>query len=160
MITLCEGNFGWDYMIEHDDGQTILIQSDYEYCGAAMTFGWSPCCRCRRSCRGASDGTIDCARRSAAEHIDSAQAWLDNHIGRRVADVGYFEEITYPMNPDVIRAIYQLAYEYHSGQWSRGYRLLCRVQRYARRHDIDLDCHTRASERLYQKLAARYGRKL
>lgn len=160
MITLCDGNFGWDYVLEHDDGRMLLIQSDWEYPGAAMTFGWSPCSRCRRSCHGASDGTIDCARRSVSEHLASAQEWLDDHIGKRVIDPGYFEEIVYPMNPNVVRAIYQLAYEHHSGQWSRGYRLLCRVQRYARKHDIDIDHDTRASQRLYQRLAARYGNKL
>jgi hypothetical protein len=159
-ITLEEGGFGWDYMIVHDDGRDLFVQSDWEYPATAMTFGWSPCRWCRRTCRGASDGTIDCARRCAGAHINDAQAWLDRHIGKRVADPGYFEVIDYPMNPDLIRAIYQLAYEWHSGQWSRGYRLLCRVQRYARKHAIDLDRQTRTSQRLYIKLAARYGTKL
>lgn len=159
-ITLDEGQFGFAYLLVHDDGRDLLIQSDWEIPGTAQTFGWSPCTRCRRSCRGASDGTIDCARRTASEHIAKAQEWLDAHIGRRVEDPGFFEEIVYPMKPDVIRAIYTLAYEYHSGQWSRGYRLLCRTRVYARKHAIDLDIETRASRRLYHKLAARYGTKL
>jgi hypothetical protein len=159
-ITLDEGQFGWDYVVTHDDGRDLYIQSDWEYPGLAMTFGWSPCSWCRRRCHGATDGTINCPSRTAGEHIGKAQEWLDAHIGRRVADPGYFEEILYPMNPDMIRAIYQLANEYHSGQWSRGYRLLCRVQQYARRHGIDLDRETRASQKLYRQLAKRYATQL
>ena len=159
-ITLEEGGFGWDYVIQHDDGRDLLVQSDWEYPGIAMTFGWSPCTRCRRACRGASDGTIDCPRCTASQHIAKAQTWLDAHIGARVEDPGYFEAIEYPVNPDVVKAIYAIAYEYHSGQWSRGYRLLCRVQRYARKHGIDLDAETSASRKLYHTLAARYGAKL
>ncbi len=156
-ITLESGQFGWDYIIQHDDGRDLLVQSDLDYCGIALAFGWSPCAKCRRTCKGASDGTISCPRRTASEHITKAQTWLDAHIGKRVADPGYFEPISYPCDPDLIRALYTLAYEHHSGQWSRGYRLLSRVQRYARKHSIDLDCETRASRRLYQQLAARYG---
>lgn len=157
-ITLEEGSFGFDYVIQADDGRDLLIQSDWDYPSAAMTFGWSPCAKCRRTCRGASDGTIDCQRRTASEHITKAQEWLDAHIGKRVnEDPGYFEAVSYPCDPDLIRALFLLAYEYHSGQWSRGYRLLCQVQRYARKHSIDLDIETRASHRLFLRLAARYG---
>ena len=159
-ITLDEGQFGFDYLIVHDDGRDLYVQSDWEYPGAAMTFGWNPCAKCRRSCKGASDGTISCARRTAGEHIASAQTWLDNHLGKRVEDPGYFEPIDYPCDPDLIRALYQLAYEYHSGQRSGGYRLLCRVQRYARKHGIDVDRQTRKSQCLYRTLAARYGNRL
>ena len=28
MITLEEGQFGWDYLIVHDDGRDMLVQSD------------------------------------------------------------------------------------------------------------------------------------
>lgn len=159
-ITLDEGQFGWDYLIVHDDGRDLLIQSDWDYPGIAMTFGWSPCAKCRRSCRGATDGTNDCRRRGAGAHIENASEWLDAHIGKRVEDPGYFEEIVYPMNPDVIRAIYQLVCEWHSGQWSRGYRLLCHVQVYARRHGINLDRITRASQRLCRQLEQRYAAKM
>lgn len=159
-ITLLRGDFGWTYVLEHDDRRDLVIQSDWEYPSIAMAFGWSPCCRCSRSCRGATDGTIDCARRKASEHIAQAQKWLDSHIGKRVVDPGYFEDITYPMSPDLIRAIYHMAYEYHSGQNSRGYRLLCRVQRYARKHGIDLDRETREYRRLHFALASQYGNQL
>ena len=33
------------------------------------------------------------------------------------------------MNPATIAAIYTFAAHYRSGQWSRGYRLLCRARR-------------------------------
>ena len=158
-ITLEESAFG-SYLVIHDDERDMLIQSDWDFCGIGMAFGWNPCAKCRRTCHGASDGTIDCARRSASEHIASAQEWLDRHIGKRIEDPGYFEPISYPMNPDLIRAIYELAYEYHSGQWSRGYRLLCYVQRYARKHGIDLDRETRASRKLYRQLERHYAAKL
>lgn len=156
-ITLEEGQFGWDYLVVHDDGRDLLIQSDWEYPDLAMTFGWSPCARCRKTCHGATDGTLDCERRRAGQHIASAQAYLDAHFGKRVDDPGYFEPVSYPMPPDLIRALYWLAYEYHSGQWSRGYRLLCRVQRYARKHGIDVQAETRGSRSLLRQLAARYG---
>ena len=90
MITLLEGTFGWDYIIQCDTGEEILIQSDWDFPATASTFGWSPCSRCRKSCKGESDGTVDCARRSAFEHVMEAQAWLDRHIGATANDPGYF----------------------------------------------------------------------
>jgi hypothetical protein len=90
-ITLRDGYFGWDYVIEHDDGRTLLVQSDWDCPGIASTFGWSACAKCRRECRGATDGTIDCPRCKTMDHIRKAQDWLDAHIGKRVADPGYFD---------------------------------------------------------------------
>ena len=91
MITLEEGQFGWDYVIEHDDGDSILIQSDWDYPATASTFGWEgPCSGCQRYCKGATDGTVDCAEHTALEFIMNAQVWLDLHIGATTADPGYF----------------------------------------------------------------------
>lgn len=42
-ITLESGQFGWDYFIVAEDGQDLLIQSDWDYPGTASSFGWSPC---------------------------------------------------------------------------------------------------------------------
>ena len=85
MITLEAGQFG-NYQIEHDDGRSVLIQTDWDYPGVASTlFGWCPC-----SC-GETDGTVDCTHRAASEMIASAAEFLDDHIGERVADPGYFE---------------------------------------------------------------------
>jgi len=61
------------------------------------------------------------------------------------------------MNRNLVRAVYHLAADWYSGQWSRGYRLLCCVQRYARKHNIDLDRQTRASRKLYRQLERRYA---
>lgn len=57
-----------------------------------------------------------------------------------------------------VNAIYQLALDYHSGQASRGYRLLCRCQRYARWRGIELQPNRRSE--LYKYLAAKYADRL
>jgi predicted RNA-binding Zn-ribbon protein involved in translation (DUF1610 family) len=41
MITLCEGDFGFTFLVVNDDGRDILIQTDWDYPGTANTFGWS-----------------------------------------------------------------------------------------------------------------------
>lgn len=38
------------------------------------------------------------------------------------------------MNPGTIAAIYTFCAHYHSGQWSRGYRILCRADAAWQRH--------------------------
>jgi len=70
MITLESGTFGWDYVLSSDTGETILIQSDYDYPGVARTFGW--------------DGDDD--------DTEGAAAFLDDSIGESVEDPGYFSE--------------------------------------------------------------------
>ena len=62
------------------------------------------------------------------------------------------------MTPSFVRDIYHLASDWHSGQWSRGYRLLCRVYQYAQRHGIPLYPYRRS--RRYQRLRMRYHRSL
>jgi hypothetical protein len=59
------------------------------------------------------------------------------------------------MTSEIAQALYDLARNYHSGQWSRGYRLMCAVQRHAMRHGIRL--HDRIIESpLYLSLIERY----
>lgn len=70
MITLESGQFGWDYLIVADDGRDVLIQSDTDYPGLAMTFGWS----------------------GDESDIDGAAEFLDDNIGASVEDPGYFDE--------------------------------------------------------------------
>lgn len=86
MITLESGTYGWDYVIVHDDGRELVIQSDWDYAGVASTFGWS-------HEHGATDGTIDCpdCGMTAGELLAEAQAYLDDHIGDSVSDPGYFD---------------------------------------------------------------------
>lgn len=69
MITLESGSFGWDYVIAHDDGREVLIQSDWDYPGTARTFGW--------------DGDD--------ADLEGAAEFLDDNIGASVEDPGYFD---------------------------------------------------------------------
>lgn len=84
-ITLQSGDFGWDYVIEAEDGRDVLIQTDWDYPGTASTFGFVPC-----DC-GETDGTIDCKHKTASDMIAAAAEYLDDHIGDTVEDPGYFE---------------------------------------------------------------------
>jgi len=72
------------------DECSILIQTDWDYPGVASTFGWSPCRGCRQECKGSTDGTVDCKKRTASYMISDAREYLDNHIGKVVEDPGYF----------------------------------------------------------------------
>ncbi len=83
-ITLEQGDFG-TYLVVAEDGQDILIQTDFDFPGIASTFGWSPC-----EC-GATDGTVDCGHKTASQMIAEAQRFLDENIGQSVEDPGYFE---------------------------------------------------------------------
>jgi hypothetical protein len=108
IITLEQGDFGWDYIIRDiESGETVLIQTDYDYPGVAETFGWSlrdvqhddnelPC-RHQHT-----DGTIDCPNCGirAGAFIHSAQEYLDDHIGDEAEDPGYFGGIRIPSYPN------------------------------------------------------------
>jgi hypothetical protein len=72
------------FIIEAEDGQTKLIQTDWDYPGVASSFGWVPCwC-------GETDGTVDCPHKTASVMITDARQWLYDHIGDAVDDPGYF----------------------------------------------------------------------
>ena len=92
-ITLSRGDFG-TYLLVAEDGQDILIQTDFDFPGIASTFGWTPC-----EC-GSTDGTVDCAHRKASDMIAEAQAFLDDHIGDQADDPGYFESDDAELNAD------------------------------------------------------------
>ena len=84
-ITLESGQFGWDYLVVNDEtGESILIQTDWDYPGIASTFGFIPC-----EC-GETDGTVDCPHKSATEMINEARDYLNSCIGESVDDPGYF----------------------------------------------------------------------
>ena len=83
-ITLEQGQFGSDYILEHCNGETVLIQTDWDYPGTAASFGWVPC-----EC-GETDGTVDCPHKTAGDMIAAASEFLDNAIGKTVEDPGYF----------------------------------------------------------------------
>ncbi len=82
-ITLDRGDFG-TFLLRADDGRELLIQTDWDFPGVAAAFGWNPC-----GC-GATDGTLDCAHRSAHELIAAAREFLDEHVGVAADDPGYF----------------------------------------------------------------------
>lgn len=77
------GSLDWD---ERDEGNTRLVQTDWDWPGVASSFGWSPC-----DC-GATDGTVDCAHKTASAMIADAGAFLDDVAGAFVVvdDPGYF----------------------------------------------------------------------
>ena len=85
MIELGRSDFGTYTIIDIHTGQDILVQLDWDFSGIASTFGWIAC-----EC-GETDGTIDCHHKTATEMIDSARDYLDDHIGDRAEDPGYFE---------------------------------------------------------------------
>lgn len=63
------------------DGAMACIafaQSDWDYPALASPFGFVPC-----EC-GATDGTVDCGHRSAAEMIAAAFDFLVEHVGAEV----------------------------------------------------------------------------
>lgn len=70
MITLEAGQFGWDYIVATENGGTFYIQTDTDYPGIAMAFGWS----------------------GDEDDIEGAQAFLDDNIGATVDDPGYFDD--------------------------------------------------------------------
>ena len=84
-VCLEYGDFGY-FKLVAEDGSSILIQSDWDYAHLARNFGWQPCPHCK-----ATDGTIDCEHRSASAMIAEAAVFLDDHVGERFEDPGYFE---------------------------------------------------------------------
>ncbi len=84
LIMLQSGGFG-TYLLFAEDGQQLLIQTDWDFPGIATAFGWRPC-----PC-GHTDGTVNCAHKTVSQMIAEAQQFLDGHIGESVADPGYFE---------------------------------------------------------------------
>jgi hypothetical protein len=84
-VRLEGGESGTFLLIDEDSGKDILIQSDWDFPGLASSFGWTPCKKCR-----ATDGTVDCAHRTASEMISEAYDFLVEHEGRSIPDPGYF----------------------------------------------------------------------
>lgn len=82
-ILLHEAGLG-TYSVMAEDGQEILVQTDWDFPGLASTFGWSAC-RC-----GATDGTVDCRHKTAEEMIADARDFLTAHVGDIADDPGYF----------------------------------------------------------------------
>jgi len=58
---------------------SALIQSDWDFPGVASRMGFVPC-----AC-GATDGTVDCAHRTASEMIAAAYDFIRGHAGESFA---------------------------------------------------------------------------
>jgi len=71
MITLSRGPAG-TYLLDHDDGGSILYQVDYEYVSLVKMLGLDP------------DGELD---ESDVSSIDKARGILDNNIGEEFDDI-------------------------------------------------------------------------
>jgi hypothetical protein len=74
-------------LVDNATGREVIIQSDWDFPGVASSFGWVPCRKCR-----ATDGTVDCAHRTASEMISEAYDYLMAHLGKQIPDPGYFYE--------------------------------------------------------------------
>jgi hypothetical protein len=68
-----------------DETRTVLVQSDWDYPGLASNLGFVPCPDC-----GFTDGTVDCAHKTASQMIAEAQEFLDAHLGEPFENPGYF----------------------------------------------------------------------
>lgn len=83
-----------------DNGQDILIQTDWDWPGIASTFGWSissvplpPDATVEACDHNGTDGTIDCpcCGLKAGAFITAARNWIDDNDGSETSDPGYFE---------------------------------------------------------------------
>ena len=110
--------------IQADNGQSRLIQTDWDYPGIANTFGWDKrsiqaCPTCKQllnvaprsgmfACHNcgdkvslicqhdATDGTINCHCELTAGHfITSARQWIDDHDRATTEDPGYFADTSH-----------------------------------------------------------------
>lgn len=81
-IRLESGDFGWDFLLVADNGESLLIQSDWDYPGIASTFGWNPF-----------DSGLTDWTKEASDMINEAFEYLteiaDSEI--EVDDPGYFD---------------------------------------------------------------------
>lgn len=82
-----------------EDGESILVQTDWDYPSTAETFGWNKCSfqvdeniRCEHS---ETDGTIDCpdCPATASDFICAAANWLYDNEGAESDDPGYFDNL-------------------------------------------------------------------
>lgn len=62
------------------------------------------------------------------------------------------------MRENLIEALYYFCSDYHSGQWSRGYRILCRVSRIFK--PPLSNSMSEEAEPIYHLLVERYGDKV
>jgi hypothetical protein len=86
------GHYDWN---EHDEDNTVLVQSDWDFPGLATSFGWNH--GIQKHCHHeGTDGTVDCKKcgKKATKFITEASDFLDKCVNNAtvVNDPGYFEE--------------------------------------------------------------------
>lgn len=74
------------FLIVPDNGDpyaddTVLIQTDWDYPGVASRMGLVPC-----DC-GATDGTVDCAHKTASDMITAAYDHISDHAGETFSEL-------------------------------------------------------------------------
>ena len=78
-VRLEADDYGHFDLIRVDTGESLYYtQTDWEYPGLAMEFGWQPCV-----C-GMTDGTVSCGHRTASEMISDAQDYLTEKDGEEI----------------------------------------------------------------------------
>lgn len=82
-IRVRKGDFS-TFLVEAENGDTRLIQTEWDIPGIAASFGWVAC-PCRQT-----DGTVDCQHRTAADMIAEARQFLEENEGQVADDPGYF----------------------------------------------------------------------
>ena len=71
----------------HDEANTVLVQTDWDYPGIALRMGLEPC-----EC-GATDGTVDCEHKKASDMISAAYDFIESHAGESFPELDdYFGE--------------------------------------------------------------------
>jgi len=80
--------------------------------------------------------------RSYLQHRKTSCTCLANHVPTLNKPTRHWDScvlsVVNPFGDDFLRALYRFCCLYHSGQWSKGYQLLCLTQQYANRWDVDL----------------------
>ena len=66
----------WD---KYNDEETVLFQTDWDFPSLASCFGYVPCENCDTT-----DGTIDCAHKTASEMIANAYDYLSALSGEAI----------------------------------------------------------------------------
>ena len=90
------------------DGQSLLIQNDWDFPGVARAFGWEiynvqpeveeewvDIMKMKKICdHDGTDGTVDCrdCGITAGEFISAAYDWLLDNDGAEAEDQGFFQE--------------------------------------------------------------------
>lgn len=68
-------------------GETVLVQSDWDFPGVASHMGFVPCADCDQT-----DGTVNCAHRTASDMISAAYKYAREHAGESFSTLDEYLE--------------------------------------------------------------------